>query len=212
MPIFRIRFAPYSHVNYHSNKTSLRCHRVYSTDQNDVLLFMKQHKMDMTSPNLEVLPDDFCSDDLDLHRLHLYQFKSNQTQKVHQIMTTEYYVSTAIEQVTQNLADKLIFGETILRRDVPFVDLINDLLDAIPYIYILDYDLIDYDYHALDRDYCCKKDLRQFIRDDAEDNMEYDTNILDQLYNQLAWKSKPDKQQPITLEAYVRIFIKMVLT
>lgn len=205
--MYRIRFCPYNPKDYLSNN-SLSCHRVYSMDRNMILLFMKQHQFDMNQIQIETLPDPFEDDDMDTYELKFYKMQSNRTMQVHQIVSSDYYIDQAVEAVVQNLSDYLVFGETIFRRDIPFINLVNHYLDDIPFVFAFDYDILD-GCPSCDTSYFnVKKDLEQFA--EAIDS-EYDTSSMDDLYNRFLFNVAPNEKLPITLEAYVRWFVKEVI-
>ena len=205
--LYRIRFSPYT--SYDDNEFSLSCHRVYSIDKNMILLFMKQHNFDPQQTLIETLPSNYEDDDLESHTLDWFTAYSNKDHQYHKIVTTRTYVIEAVEEVVKCLSDYLIFGETIFRRDIPFIELVNQYLDEIPYIFAFDYDIID-GCPSCDTSYFnVKKDLEQFSRAIDE---EYDTSSIDDLYNRFMFKIVPGKPLPITLEAYVRCFVKLVIT
>lgn len=203
--MFRVRFAPYSSNVSHA----LSCHRVYSSDINDILLFMKQHSFDQGSTNIETLPDSYCEDDVERNMLKFYKMKSNRTNQVYNIMTTEYFVDEAVESVACSLGSYLVFGPIITRREVPFINVINDIIDEIPFIFAFDYNIMEGG-PAIDCEYfVVKKDMDQFLKSEER---EYDGSTLDELYNRFLFKVIPGEPLPITLEGYIRCFVKRVVT
>ena len=209
--MYRIRFSPYSKQNKAtSNDDNLLCHRVYSIDDQMIYKFMLQHKFDMSAVTIETLPNDYDGDDLEYHTLQEYQMFSNTTKQIHRIVTTSEYVTAATETVVEGLSDYLIFGEMIFRRDIPFINIVNKLIDDIPMIFAFDYDILD-GCPSCDTSYFnVKKDLEQFEQE--YENSDYDLSSLDDLYNRFMFKINPSQRLPITLEAYVRYFVKHVIT
>lgn len=209
--MYRIRFSPYSKQNKATpNDDNLLCHRVYSIDDQMIYKFMLQHKFDMSAVTIETLPNDYDGDDLEYHTLQEYQMFSNTTKQIHHIVTTSEYVTAATETVVEGLSDYLIFGEMIFRRDIPFINIVNKLIDDIPMIFAFDYDILD-GCPACDTSYfTVKKDLEQFEQE--YENSDYDLSSLDDLYNRFMFKINPSRRLPITLEAYVRYFVKHVIT
>lgn len=205
--MYRIRYRPY--CDDIDTETSLSCHRVYSVDKAMVELFIKQHNFDPNETTIETLPDGFDGDDLETHMLEWYTVYSNRDHQYHKIVTISMYVYEAVEEVVKCLGDYLIFGETIFRRDIPFIDKVNRYLDEIPYVFAFDYDLLDGCPSSDTSYFVVKKDLEAFSKAIDE---EYDTSSIDDLYNRFMFKVVPGKPLPITLEAYVRYFVKHVVT
>ena len=212
--MYRIRFSPYTKADigmYVENRNrELLCHRVYSNKKDDIYKFMYQHKFDLDDIILETLPDNFEGDDLDLHMLNEYLMYSNQLHKDCKIMTTSEYVSSAVELTVQGLSDYLIFGAAIVRTDIPFIKLTNDLIDRIPMIFAFDYDLLDgspitptYRFDTVDGWHGTAYDEEEYYSDESS---------LDDLYERFQMKICPTKRLPITLEAYIRYFVKHVIT
>ena len=206
--MYRIRFCPYSSRETNSTYSEFSCHRVYSMDRNMILLFMKQHQFDMNETIIETLPDSYDVDDMEQHELQIYKMQSNKTCQIHDIISTKHYVDQAIEAVVQNLSDYLIFGETIFRRDIPFINIVNRYLDELPFVFAFDYDILDGTPSCDTSYFNVKKDLEQFY--ESMEN-EYDVSSLDDLYNRFLFKTLPNEKLPITVEAYVRWFVKNVI-
>ena len=209
--MFRVRFSPYVNVPQGINNpdSTLMCHRVYSMDIDMMYKFMKQHKFDEHNSIIETLPDNYDVDDLSLHTLEYYQMKSNVLNKTINVATTQSFVTSAVESIVISLSNYLVFGECILNDNIPFIKLIRDTLDDLPYVFPFDFDMLEGS-PSIDTSYFTvkKSTMEEF---DSHEDMTYDNSSIDDLYNRFMFKIIPGQILPITLEAYIRYFVKNII-
>jgi len=208
--MYRIRFRPYR-INYKiSDNNTLTCYRVYSQDMTMMNLFIKQHNFDPHQTYIENIPDDVAGeDDLDVHELKIFKLQSNEDRSIHEIVTSPHMFDLAVDYVINELGSFLLFGTTILRRDIQVIDIVVDCLESLPYTQILDHLLMDdqstYHYAMEDTSWMnVKKTIDQIT-----DNPDWDAYDLSFLY-ELIEQGCHNEIMPITLEAYVKSFVELI--
>lgn len=186
--------------------------KIFSNNQQDMMLFFKQHNIDINQVEVDYIPDEnFNIKVEDDNILASYQFKSNQSNETFNIMTTERLISYALQLVGDHLSDACIFGSAIFRDDIEFIKVIQNLLGEIPHVQILDYELLDDLNLTADTNWMYIKKDKLF---DPDIEPEWVTNGVDaqDIYESLFDSCISDTAvQPITVEAYVRGFAEMVM-
>ena len=193
-------------------KSSPNRYRVVTDNFNKMMLFLKQHGFTDASPeSLKII------DIADINRypdhyniLHPYLFKSNYTDDIYTIMTTEGFVTYAIDNAANDLNGCLLFGEAILRHDIEVFKTISKLISSLPHTHIFDYllaneqcvddpaSLVSQEIAAMRRDYLAK------ICAPCEDYGSYET------FESLHDSVNTDEIMPITLECYTSSFVEMM--
>ena len=182
--------------------------KVYSHTQQDLMLFFKQHNIDISKVNVEYVPDhQFNENSNDQHILKLYQFRSNKSPELYHIMTTEYCIQCALQLAGDHLSDACVFGAAIFRDDIEFIKRIVDLLGMLPHVSIIDYTLLD-DINISNFEWQCVKGDKLFEYDASPDLSEIDTQDI---YASLYDCSYDTTIQPVTVEAYVRAFAELII-
>ena len=179
--------------------------KVYSHTQQDMMLFFKQHNINLQNVNVEYV--DTIKDSQEQHVLKLYKFRSNKSPELFRIMTSEYIIQYALQLAGDHLSDACVFGAAIFRDDIEFIKRIVDLLGKLPHVSIIDYTLLD-DINIFGYDWNCVKSDKLFEYDFAPNLSEIDTQDI---YASLYETSGVDLIQPVTVEAYVRAFAELVI-
>lgn len=186
--------------------------KVFSNNRQDMMLFFKQHNIDINQVEVNYIPNENFNIKVDDDNiLASYQFKSNQSNETFNIMTTERLISYALQLVGDHLSDACIFGSAIFRDDIEFIKVIQNLLGEIPHVQILDYGLLDDLNLTTDTNWMYIKKDKLF---DPDVEPDWVTNGVDaqDIYESLFDSCISDTTvQPITVEAYVRGFAEMVM-
>ena len=178
---------------------------VYSSNMDDMILFLKQHgfKPDSVNSISAVNVENIKGAE---YVLNEYLFKSNKFDGVYAINTIENFVTKAIYSVSSDLSNSLTFGPAILKTDFKLIETIHNLISELPHVYILDGQFIDGDSGDLIREYEERFSLTKIPYSyTSEAEMPDDSFIVDSMMNDSA---NLKNIQPITLEAYVRSFIE----
>ena len=178
---------------------------VYSSNMDDMILFLKQHgfKPDSVNSISTVRVERIKGAEYVLNK---YLFKSNKFDGVYAINTIENFVTKAIYSVSSDLSNSLTFGPAILKTDFKLIETIHNLISELPHVYILDGQFIDGDSGDLIREYEERFSLTKIPYSyTSEAEMPDDSFIVDSMMNDSA---NLKNIQPITLEAYVRSFIE----
>lgn len=178
---------------------------VYSSNMDDMILFLKQHgfKPDSVNSISAVNVERIKGAEYVLNK---YLFKSNKFDGVYAINTIENFVTKAIYSVSSDLSNSLTFGPAILKTDFKLIETIHNLINELPHVYILDGQFIDGDSGDLIREYEERFSLTKIPYSyTSEVEIPDDSFIVDSMMNDSA---NLKNIQPITLEAYVRSFIE----
>ena len=178
---------------------------VYSSNMDDMILFLKQHgfKPDSVNSISTVSVERIKGAEYVLNK---YLFKSNKFDGVYAINTIENFVTKAIYSVSSDLSNSLTFGPAILKTDFKLIETIHNLISELPHVYILDGQFIDGDSGDLIREYEERFSLTKTPYSyTSEAEMPDDSFIVDSMMNDSA---NLKNIQPIILEAYVRSFIE----
>ena len=207
--MYRIRFAPYP-LNYKTAHPELQCCRVYSERLDEIHMFLRQHNFDVNRTFIENIPGELANeDDLDEHLLHPYFMQSNQDKQMYQIYTSRRLVDLTVHYTSESLGDHLILGECILRRDIEVIQLIIHNLETLPFTEILDFNALD---GNSINDICdtswmiVAKTIEQIV-----DNPSGDVTDTSGIFEMLSNEIRPDEPLPITIEAYVEAFVRIIM-
>lgn len=192
-------------------------HQVYSFNRELIMLFAKQHGFDTNDININVDPNYKDEDDCigvinERYLLQPYRFKSNFSDQEYHIITCQGFVDKAIEDTAQDITNRLWFDTIIMRRDVEFIRIINQLVKELSHVFIMDNLLIDDFWNEESGE----NYLKSFRIPEIDDY--FDVNIggvlgtpeaeyvMDSLFN----SSIDTEVQPITIESYVKSFTEML--
>lgn len=165
---------------------------VWSDSAEMIEEFIKQHGMNRDCVNITVLNETtiegYPTTFHDNNKLIAYKMGSNSDGKIKTIITTEQYLTDALQGVCEELSDYMVFGDAITRTDIQMIDKIQKLIDELHYGLVFDYSIAD------DRDYCEYEDVRMYP---------YDRSII---FDAISDSSTVKDIQPITYEAYAHYF------
>lgn len=207
--MYRVRFAPYC-CNYRTAHPELQCCRVYSEKLEEIHMFLKQHNFDESCTFIENIPEDLADeDDLEEHMLEKYLMQSNEDGSIHEIYSTRRFIDLAINYTSTCLADTLLLGECILRRDIELIRLIIHNMETIPCTEILDFNALDGSSidDITDTSWMIvSKTIEQIV-----DNPSMDVTCTSGIWEQISNSNMPGYPLPITIEAYVESFVQIIM-
>lgn len=178
---------------------------VYATSLDLMKRFLLQHKF-----SEECLDDVSVLGNLALHEvfddrnrmfLKEVQMYSNQTKQIYNVATTEDIIESVIGRIAGKLADTLSFGNTVIRSDMEFVTVLQNIMENLPYGYMVEHAIIQ-DMECVDIDRF--PSLDEQYPSDGEDSSY--AGIIEDLYADII----PDKPLPISLEGYASAFAEIV--
>lgn len=188
-------------------------HFVLSNDLDKMRLFLKQHNFVSEDIIVEcdLLKDHEGDDEFMLQQ---YLLKSNSSDKVYKIMTTEHLVYDCAQSLGSLLSSSLIFGTAITREDVPIMKFISELVFALDHVYILDHTLCDSEGKPFSTSYdkyakcgfpsTDLYDERYMLTDEPAG---YDDSAI---YESISTSVVIDKPLPFTIEMYVSYFASLL--
>lgn len=190
-------------------RTKLMKMRVYAYEREEVETFIRQHNIKYYEVNIlyaEQIGKDFADHDV----LKPFLFASNRDNEKYEILTTETLIYEAIDYIAEQIADSSIYGDAILRTDIPIIDIINRLIEKMKHSVILDYAMLD--------DTTAIEEMEQHIRTfsnkalELEDNPDESDRMYDYVYDSLHNASMLQGSAPesITIEGYVEYFATMI--
>ena len=119
---------------------------VLTDDIEKMKLFLKQHNFNPLTSVIDCVMLEDCKDD-DEYMLEPYTLKSNYSQKEYVIMSNEHMIYECAREMEKIMYDSLIFGSTIIRDDVPIMQVISKLINDLEHVHVLDYTLCDPETH-----------------------------------------------------------------
>ena len=213
--MYRIRFSPYTSYAYGGDNGKVKkienWHRVYSDDIDLIYRFLYQHNFDPNASVIENIPREVATsseDHLSFYELDTMKLWSNDDKKFHEIVTSYELFNKSVDYVTNELAAFLLFGPTILRRDIQVIDLVVNCLETIPCCTILDFDLLDGDSISDTDDWSWKSVKKRMKQIQGEPD--WDANDLSSLA-ELIERECDNDIMPITMEAYVKAFVEYLV-
>ena len=148
---------------------------VYAHTTQDMQCFLQQHGFDPMLSNVRYVPNPDCSEMVNV--IQPYRLRSNVYQKTYTVMTTQQLIDFAYTNVGSHLSDACMFGSAVFRDDIEVVNLVQQLIDELPFVGILDFTLIDGDYSASsDLSWETIKRCRLFDEDAAPDFEQLDSS------------------------------------
>ena len=181
--IFEFRFPVISKNLYYT---------VYSTDPRDIELFLKQHNMIEHTHLIRPVEDNvICHDKLtanDDDILSYHRFKSNNSNDVYNIMTTNKIVYDASVSAINALSKSFSFGLIICEDKIDIIAVISELIDGLKFGFISEFAEFEYDDES------------------------YQDLISDCLFNIMgeAQLTMKDSIEPITIESYITSFVSLL--
>lgn len=188
---------------------------VYSYTRQNMELFLRQHNFDTSIIHVDCIKaSEF--DDSDENILNEYLFKSNKyIDEIYTIITTEKFVSDAIQSICSDLSESLIFGYAAIRTDIEIVEKINDLILSLRHVFVLDHTILGDDSTALSDSSCMSEVNNKLFNKYTKsfNNLSSDVDSYDDsyIYDSMFGNSIRSKPQPITVEAYVSYFASIML-
>lgn len=199
--LFRFRFKS-------NGMTDNMAYFVLSDDINKVRLFLKQHNFKEVDSYIEpVLAEEHSGDDEFL--LEPYIMKSNSSDKLYTVMTNEHMVYACASKVSGILSDSLVFGDEVIRDDIPIMKIISKLVHGLDHVYVLDHTLCDQDGkpYSSSYDQYIKCGIPNPDYTDADLPTAYDDTGI---YESMEYSIIKDKPLPFTIEAYVSYFADLL--
>lgn len=124
------------------NKKTMLTTKVYATSREQVSMFVRQHNIKVYDVNI-MDPESFTTDVNESDILNKFIFRSNSDYNDYEIYTTENILSDAINYIAEKLSGVSMFGDAIMRTDIPIIDIINRLIEQLKHAAIVDYMLLD---------------------------------------------------------------------
>ena len=124
------------------NKKTMLTTKVYATTREQVSMFVRQHNIKVYDVNI-MDPESFTTDVNESDILNKFIFRSNSDYNDYEIYTTENILSDAINYIAEKLSGVSLFGDAIMRTDIPIIDIINRLIEQLKHAAIVDYMLLD---------------------------------------------------------------------
>ena len=124
------------------NKKTMLTTKVYATSREQVSMFVRQHNIKVYDVNI-MDPESFTTDVNESDILDKFIFRSNSDYNDYEIYTTENILSDAINYIAEKLSGVSLFGDAIMRTDIPIIDIINRLIEQLKHAAIVDYMLLD---------------------------------------------------------------------
>ena len=180
--IFEFRFPVISKNLYYT---------VYSTNPRDIELFLKQHNMIEHIHLIKPVEDNVaCHDKLtanDDDILSYHRFKSNNSNDVYNIMTTNKIVYDASVSAINALSKSFSFGLIICEDKIDIIAVISELIDGLKFGFISEFAEFEYD----------------------ESYQDLISDCLFQIMGEAQLTMK-DSIEPITIESYITSFVSLL--
>ena len=184
--IFEFRFPVISKNLYYT---------VYSTNPRDIELFLKQHNMIDHIHLIKPVEDNVtCHDKLtanDDDILSYHRFKSNNSNDVYNIMTTNKIVYDASVNAINALSKSFSFGLIICEDKIDIIAVISELIDGLKFGFISEFAEFEYD------------ESHEWSSGDLINDCLF--HIMEKA--QLTMK---DSIEPITIESYIASFVSLL--
>ena len=204
--LFRFRFKS-------QNMPDKMAHYVVTDDINKMYKFLKQHNFDISIADIDmIIPREY--EIFDEHMLVEYMLKSNYSDQIYRIYTTEVFVCDCSQYVSSILSSSLVFNsEQIIRSDVPLMELISGMIQDLDHVYVLDHTVCDYDGKPYSSNYerytkvgfpNSKSFDKMYMHDD--ETVYDDSGIYESMGSHISTYSP----LPFTLEAYISFFTSLL--
>ncbi len=192
---------------------------VYGETLDDLKLFISQHGFrDVPPESIKVIKRSSMGKYDGSHLLEPYKFRSNSSKELFTVMTCWRFVEDAISQLATDLSQVMLFGESIVRRDIEIFKLIGDLVNGLEQGNIIDFVLCDYcpdDEH--DDDVIKSNDLLYQLQKNYLNQIGRPTEdtgsrlIYENLCDAVVYDDEGEDVLPITVECYISNFTEMMM-
>lgn len=193
-----------------TDRKTMLTQKVYTNTREDIPIFIRQH--DIRVYDVKVLrrtDGNIPCSDMDL--LDHYAFASNKNDQIYNIITCEYFIRDAIDHIGAEFAESSMFGDLIIRTDLPIIDIINRHIESIRHSVILDYLLLD-DNECVDTVMNHWKTFSNkalsYVGNPSESDEYYDY-IYESLHKNSIYRGV--RPEPITIEGYIE-YVAMMLS
>ena len=180
-------------------------HFVLTDDIEKMKMFLTQHNFQDTNPVVDYVKKDEHDDETEF-MLRPFMLKSNSSDKIFHIMSTEHMMHECGNEIASRMSSALVFGPTIIREDVPIMKVISELINALDQTYVLDYTLCD---PATGKPFSSAYEqyVKTGYRTTPYDYLtlteaSYDDSALYETLTRISY----DNPQPFTLEMYISYF------
>ena len=186
---------------------------VWDYNESNIKKFIIQHNMSMNRIKIHTVNsvkqfESFIPEISETDMLECFIFKSNHSEDIYHIMTSRVIVDEIMAILSQEFTMNMRFGTAILRNDVELFERIPDVIDNLDYGTLFDFGMadtvMDNDIYANDNAY--SNDSEYY---DNDFTYEQDPDVIYSLLKKDSYK--PEQVQPITIEAYIHYFVKIML-
>lgn len=176
----------------------------YHDERSIINKFIVQHQL--KNYKIDVVKNN---DDIDQQAiLEEHYFKSNYNDDEYTVWTNDRILKQASDYVADKLSNVCVFGNIIVENKIPIVDIVNKLLDDLPYVEIIDYSLMD-EINDASLEHI-KSGNYEAYDGRTPDNESYETQPGDWIFDTLRDDVGPmGCVEPITLEAYVEFIASL---
>lgn len=185
---------------------------VYSDRRDFMDMFLRQHGFSLEHAYVDVLSvHDVQPSSLNTSLLQPYKFKSNNSDEVFTIITAEWLISSAVDETCSDLSGTLMLGPASIRGDIEIFNIINQLIDMLPYVYVRDEKLIDGDSGNMfeeeeENRYCDRPTALDLYDQYSLTGDDMDVYLYESMHS-----ARTGEIQPITVERYVHSFTGFVV-
>lgn len=204
----------FSSMNNHNKNMN---YYVYASTIEDLQMFCKQHNFHNVPSEAITIHSTHNDSIADIRLLKPFRFKSNRNDEIYTVITCEEFVDIAIENVANDLAQFMLFGEVIMRHDIGIFKMISDNVSKLPHAHIIDYILADefnIFNHTDSPDMSFTKEIydmgKQYLKSIGAPTEDQDFRmVLQSIYDDISHEK--DEIYPITIECYVSNFTEMMI-
>lgn len=204
-PLLRFEFS-----SVHNRMKNMNYH-VIAENREDLNAFLMQHGfIDAPEASVSLMKREDFNPGEESNLLKRYLFKSNHSDELFTIMTTDDLVDSAIEITCDEVTDALLFGEAILRRDVEAFKMIGDLIWSLPHTNIMDFSLANVDIDDNETATTAKEilDMRKRYCN-SMDSLDWEETYY--VHQSMDFTRVDTLPQPITIEAYIANFTERMM-
>jgi len=187
------------------NKKTMLTTTVYATTREDVSMFIRQHNIKVYDVNVKQV-DSIKESINEADTIGKILFRSNFNYDDYIIYTTENILREAVDYIGEKLAEVSMFGDAILRTDIPIIDIINRLIEQLKHAAILDYCLLESSELSTEEAQSHIKTFSNKAHDVLEDYPSESDMLYDYIYESLhnaSYMWLCGKAEAITIEGYV---------
>lgn len=176
------------------------------TDRRDYMdMFLKQHNFNMETSHVNIIGfEDFDSEAEDT--LKPFVFRSNATNEQFVVITTERFVSDAIDEVCSMLSDASLFNDVMFRSDTELIDTVTELINSLTFGVVINHTLMTDDGEFISNDWERYTKAKKMYNTDGWEHPVGDDYLYEMMYEVYNSSLSLSKPQPITIESYIRSF------